>query len=215
VALYSREHMVTLLQGYTNQPIALTVERQGAVTNLSMTPIFDYANSRLRIGIQFDPVMATPLQQLKSDTVMVARLLKALTSRKQARHAAQNVGSPIMIFVVLFGFLQVGLLEALGILRMINVNLAILNILPIPVLDGGHIVFALWQWVTRRPVPAKVAEWLIRIFVTLLIALFAFLMYRDVFRLWAMRRDLKAAEEQAATNAVAAPPAQPAGQKVP
>jgi regulator of sigma E protease len=209
VRLYSREQMVLLIQSYTNHPVTLTLERQGGPVELTMTPIFDSPNNRLRIGIQFDPIITTPLEQIKSDATMIFRVLKGLVTPKEARHAAQGMGGPLMLLVMLWSFVQIGILPALALVRLINVNLAIINLLPIPVLDGGHILFALWQWVTRRPVHEKVADWLVKIFAALIISAMIFLVYRDTFRLWAIRRDLKAAQETA-TNAAPASTTPPA-----
>ncbi len=67
---------------------------------------------------------------------------------------------------------------------MISMNLGILNLLPVPVLDGGHICFALWEWITGKPIKAKTMERLIIPFVILLIALFVYLTYNDLMRIF-------------------------------
>jgi regulator of sigma E protease len=77
-----------------------------------------------------------------------------------------------------------GFKEALFWLGMISMNLGILNLLPIPVLDGGHICFSLWEWITGKPIKAKTMEKMIIPFVILLIALFIYLTYNDVMRLF-------------------------------
>jgi regulator of sigma E protease len=77
-----------------------------------------------------------------------------------------------------------GFKEALFWLGMISMNLGMLNLLPIPVLDGGHICFSLWEWITGKPIKAKTMERLIIPFVVLLIALFVYLTYNDLVRLF-------------------------------
>ncbi len=77
-----------------------------------------------------------------------------------------------------------GFTEALYWLGMISMNLGILNLMPIPVLDGGHICFSLWEWITKRPIRAKTMERLIIPFVILLITLFVYLTYNDLARLF-------------------------------
>jgi regulator of sigma E protease len=77
-----------------------------------------------------------------------------------------------------------GFKEALFWLGMISMNLGILNLLPIPVLDGGHICFSLWEWITGKPIKSKTMERLIIPFVVLLIALFIYLTYNDLMRLF-------------------------------
>ena len=71
----------------------------------------------------------------------------------------------------------------LAFVRFLNVNLAIINLLPIPVLDGGHIVFALWRGLTGRELPARVIELLVNAFTVLILLLFAWLSLHDVWSL--------------------------------
>ena len=72
--------------------------------------------------------------------------------------------------------------DALGFLRFLNVNLAVLNLLPIPVLDGGLILFALIALIFRRPVPRKIVDGLSMVFMYLFLALMITLVWRDVAR---------------------------------
>jgi regulator of sigma E protease len=77
-----------------------------------------------------------------------------------------------------------GFTEALFWLGMISLNLGVLNLLPVPVLDGGHICFSLWEWVTKKPIKAKTMERLIIPFIILLVALFIYMTYNDLMRLF-------------------------------
>ena len=72
--------------------------------------------------------------------------------------------------------------DAIGFLRFLNVNLAVLNLLPIPVLDGGLILFALIALIFRRPVPRKIVDGLSIVFMYLFLALMLTLVWRDVAR---------------------------------
>lgn len=90
---------------------------------------------------------------------------------------------PVGIVQVLQHSWSVGIKEAIFWLGMISLNLGVLNLLPIPVLDGGHICFSLWEWITKKPIKAKTMERLIIPFVILLITLFIYLTYHDLSRL--------------------------------
>ena len=85
-----------------------------------------------------------------------------------------------MIFMTLWNSIQTSLLNALGFIRFLCINLAILNLLPLPILDGGHVVFALWEMVTRRKPHPRVINTLVNVFSCLLIAAVLFLTLRDV-----------------------------------
>ncbi len=89
------------------------------------------------------------------------------------------------------GFVQVmqhgwslGVKEALYWLGMISLGLGLTNLLPIPVLDGGYICFALWEIITGKPIKAKVMERMIVPFVVLMILFFVFVTYHDVMRVF-------------------------------
>jgi regulator of sigma E protease len=79
---------------------------------------------------------------------------------------------------------EYGFKEALFWLGMISLNLGVLNLLPIPILDGGHICFSLWEWITKKPIKAKTMERLIIPFIVLLVALFIYMTYNDLMRLF-------------------------------
>ncbi len=93
------------------------------------------------------------------------------------------LSGPVGIVTVIHHGWSLGLKEALFWLGMISLNLGIFNLLPIPVLDGGHICFALWEGISKKPIQAKVMERLIIPFVLLLIALLIFTTYHDLSRL--------------------------------
>jgi regulator of sigma E protease len=69
-------------------------------------------------------------------------------------------------------------------LGFLSINLAILNFLPIPILDGGHMVFLLWEGITRRKPSSKVIGWAHGVGLLFIISLFLFVMYVDISSLW-------------------------------
>lgn len=78
---------------------------------------------------------------------------------------------------------MVGFKEAMFWVAVISLNLGIINLLPIPVLDGGHICFAIWESITKKPIKAKTMEKFIIPFIVLLILFFVYLTYHDILRL--------------------------------
>lgn len=91
---------------------------------------------------------------------------------------------PVGIVQVMQHSWSVGFTEALFWLGMISLNLGVLNLLPLPVLDGGHICFSLWEAVTGKPIKSKTMQRFILPFIVLLIALFIYLTYHDIMRLF-------------------------------
>ena len=176
-----RGHLTMMVQDRDGLPTPLTVERNGKLLDLTVTPVKDLEHKMIRMGIQFGSAITTPLEQIRQDATSVLRILKALITPKQAGNAARSIGGPVLIFTSLWFYAKAGfLLMLLEFVRLINVNLAILNLLPIPVLDGGHVVFALWEGITRRPPGEKVVRVLINFFAVLLIGLIVLISFRDL-----------------------------------
>jgi len=125
------------------------------------------------------------------------------------------VGGPLAILITYYYIVKVSLMVAVWFTGFLNVNLAILNLLPIPVLDGGHILFALWQMIFRRPVNARVVNVITNAFAILLIGVFVLLTGRDFWRFTPAKKYWdkitgargKRLWSRAATNAVPAPDA--------
>lgn len=95
-----------------------------------------------------------------------------------------QVGGPIMIAQMVGEQAHQGLAGLLALTALISVNLGILNLLPVPVLDGGQIVFCLIEMLFRRPVPQKAQEIATRVGIVLLIGLMALATFNDVWRLF-------------------------------
>lgn len=94
------------------------------------------------------------------------------------------VSGPIGIVHVVHNSWMVGAKEALFWMAVISLNLGIVNLLPIPVLDGGHIMFSVIELVTRRPLRSRTMERLVIPFIGLLIVLFIYITYQDISRLF-------------------------------
>ena len=175
-----------------SEPRALTL----VPAPLPAQPGEDAATAQPRLGVVIQPYVKGHLQwmaergiwaQLRADAMSVVRLLKALTLPKaegEAGRAASGLGGPIMIFGIFVQVIQNGLWVSLGFLRLICVNLALLVRRPLPVLDGGHILFSLYAIVRRKEPSARFVGILTNVFVVLLLLLFAVLIYRDSMRLF-------------------------------
>ncbi len=97
---------------------------------------------------------------------------------------SKNIGGAITIFDLIQKFAQKGFLYLLFIMALISVNLGVLNLLPIPALDGGHIMFNLYELITRRELNERVYMTLTAMGWAFLLFLMFFGLYNDVNRLW-------------------------------
>jgi regulator of sigma E protease len=181
-----RKSEVTVLRGGTNVVLSVEpkFEKRGPVFEVPMLYV------RLRPSNQLGaaPWMPhrNPLRQIAWDAGGIFRVLKGLVTPKEAKNTAKNIGGPVMIAEGLYRQVRRDPWDGIGFLRFLNVNLAILNLLPIPVLDGGLILFSLIALVFRRRVPDFVVRHLSIFFMVVLLGLMGVLVLRDSWRTYQM-----------------------------
>ncbi|MEG0554441.1 MAG: site-2 protease family protein [Victivallaceae bacterium] len=109
------------------------------------------------------------------------RTLKALVT---GNLSPKWLSGPVGIVQTLHYGWSLGITEALFWVGLISINLAVLNLLPIPALDGGYILMCLWEFISGKKLNLKLMERVLGPFVFLLILLFVFLTFQDLFRLF-------------------------------
>jgi len=102
---------------------------------------------------------------------------------KQPEHLKNSVGGPVMMATMTNEIGQKGLSYLIIFFASISLILAIMNLLPIPILDGGHIFFAFWEGIFRRPLSIRMQGILQRIGLALLLMLMFFAFYTDLSKL--------------------------------
>ena len=176
-----RASEMTLLRNGTNVVVSVEpkYEKSGPVVEIPM--LYVMLRPADQVGAAWMPERS-PLGQLAWDAGGIFRVLKGLVTPKEAKNTAKAIGGPVMIAEGLYRQVRRDPWDGLGFLRFLNVNLAILNLLPIPVLDGGLILFSLIALVFRRRVPDAVVKSSSLFFMVLLIALMGVLIMRDTWR---------------------------------
>ena len=140
-----------------------------------------------KIGVGWDAegirtlVRENPVTQVVNSFTSIVKTLQAVFTPKSDVKAG-HLSGPVGIMGLYYDLFQHsdGWRLALWFSVLLNVNLAILNLLPFPVLDGGHITMATVEWVSRRPIPFKLLEIVQTAFVLLLLGFMAFVTLKDV-----------------------------------
>jgi regulator of sigma E protease len=94
----------------------------------------------------------------------------------------RNIGGPILIAQMAGQQAQEGIGSFLAFLAVLSINLGILNLLPVPVLDGGHLLFFMVEGVIRKPVSVRVREMAQQVGICLLVLLMVYAFYNDILR---------------------------------
>jgi regulator of sigma E protease len=100
------------------------------------------------------------------------------------RISGRTVGGPILIGQLAGESARLGLDTFLGFMALISINLAILNLLPVPVLDGGQFLFLLAEAIIRRPLPLRLRERLTTVGLVLIVLLMGLAFSNDLRRLF-------------------------------
>lgn len=113
-------------------------------------------------------------------TSMTLDLLQRLVTRQAS---VKSIGGPIMIAQMSGEIVREGVAEILNFMGLVSLSLAIFNLLPIPILDGGHIFLLLVEFLNRKPLSIKKRELAQKIGLLILIPIFAYVFYNDIARI--------------------------------
>ncbi|HCH1192487.1 sigma E protease regulator RseP [Vibrio parahaemolyticus] len=194
------KQVVDAVRSNPNTPIELTVLRRGIEQSLTLTPDSrELANKQVvgfagiapevaewpesyRFELQFGVFESIGKAVDKTGQVigLTVSMLKKLIVGDVGLN---NLSGPISIAKGAGATADYGLVYFLGFLALISVNLGIINLVPLPMLDGGHLLFFAIEAVIRRPVPEKVQEMGFRIGGAIIFSLMALALFNDFTRL--------------------------------
>jgi regulator of sigma E protease len=199
--LHSTTFAETLRQKI-DRPVALTVRREGRALELTLPPRSG-AKQPGEIGLAFasgyELVYPSPFDQISDNVVMTYRVLMGLLNPRSDLGVSKLSG-PLGIMRVFVATAQSDIRFVLWFTILLNVNLAIFNLLPIPVLDGGQMLFATIARLRGRALPPGFILTAQSVFTMLLLSM---VLYVTVFDLRRWARDAKAEQAEAAAPAAA------------
>ena len=186
----SRDRLVELIKSREGQPIVLEIKRNGAVQPITVTP--RKVGGTVIIGAQLSDrelmtVEPGPLEALKMSAVqnwtwatMIVQTLGGLFTHSTS---VKQLMGPVAIADLSGTAAEQGWVALFSLMAMISLNLGLLNLMPIPVLDGGHIAILAMEGVSRREFSMKVKEKMLLAGFVLLLMLMVTVIYNDLTRI--------------------------------
>jgi len=181
-----------IIQRVGNQTVSIQLDRAGQPLTVELTPEQRGGEGDYLLGIApaydselkrfgFFPAVREGSERtwelIKLTVVFVQKLFSGSVS-------ADNIGGPITVVQIAGQAAQTDLAAILSVLAFISIQLGILNLLPIPILDGGHILFYLIELIIRRPVSIRIREMAQQVGMAMLLMLMVLAFYNDIVRLW-------------------------------
>ena len=191
--------VVPAIQASAGQSLELTIEREGSSRSLQLTPAareqdgkligfvgagieaFEWPEHMMR-SISHNPLTAIPVAVVKTWDMTVLTL-DSLKKMVTGLVSAKNLSGPITIAKVAGASAKSGVESFLGFIAYLSISLGVLNLLPIPVLDGGHLVYYVAEWIRGKPLSERVQGWGLQIGLTMIVGVMLFAIYNDISRL--------------------------------
>ncbi len=164
-------------------PLRVTGLRKKSEISLVVVPQVPKDQKQAFVGIRWgDPkpqIVHIPPWQLVKDSLVSMRKTAEAVSNPNSDIKAKHLSGPLGIIQTYFAFMRQDIRLVVWFSVVLNINLAIINLLPFPVLDGGHIVLSIIEAVFRRPLPHKVLNAIQGAFASLLIAFLLYVSFYD------------------------------------
>ena len=186
----TRENIVALIRKTGENPIPFKIERGSETFEVAITP--EGPEGKSMIGLDFstgefrrvDPSLTEAfrmsLTQNWENSQAITRGLKELVTRETP---VKSLMGPLAIADLSGTAAKLGWRSLLDLMAMISLNLALLNLMPVPVLDGGQIAILILEGVARRDMSARAKERIAMVGAALILALMVTVIYNDVARL--------------------------------
>ena len=184
VPIVNKEQLIKLIRSRGGQV---------SVIEVNITPRQDPTTKDGIIGVALTSDLAElyqvqkpgplPWDQVSEVISKTIKTFSALYHHEQTGVGAKDLSGPVGIFAMLAKWVNTDYRLALSFLVLLNINLAVINMLPLPVLDGGHITMSLFEVITRRRLSVRFQEYATTIFAVLLISFMVYVTFYDIKRL--------------------------------
>ena len=193
VPIVNKEQLIKLIRSRGGQVSIIEVKRGDQKLKINITPRQDPTTKDGIIGVALTSDLAElyqvqkpgplPWDQVSEVISKTIKTFSALYHHEQTGVGAKDLSGPVGIFAMLAKWVNTDYRLALSFLVLLNINLAVINMLPLPVLDGGHITMSLFEVITRRRLSVRFQEYATTIFAVLLISFMVYVTFYDIKRL--------------------------------
>lgn len=205
--VYNFESIVDQVQenGAKGESIVLTLERDGEGVNLTMTPVHttledpithqpykkylvgfapnSFTSEAETTKIQVRDPLALVAKAFHETNELARKMLISLAKLAMGQISVKNLGGPVLIASVAGRSLDAGIIPFLQVMALISINLFLLNLFPIPILDGGHLLFFTIEALKGKPVSIRTMEIANQVGMAVILMLVGITLFNDITRI--------------------------------
>jgi regulator of sigma E protease len=182
------------IQPRAGQPVQVLLRRGETEMTLTATPVARGDDGRGLLGVSSGPMEREKLNPFSAAVEgtwhmlsVSGQTLVGVWQMITGQRGSEEIGGPLRIAQLSGEVADMGLLPLLSFIALLSVNLALINLFPIPILDGGHLVFYAAEAIRGRPLTARAQEYAFRGGFALLITLMIFATWNDLTQLGVVR----------------------------
>jgi regulator of sigma E protease len=219
VPVASQEQLIGLIRKRGAETTEMRVQRDAEKITLNVTPTVDPGTKFGTIGVMLGGESTqlyivqrpgpTPWENIGNVLSQTFMVISALIHSHETGVGVKDLAGPVGILTMLAIELKTDYRLALNFMVLLNINLAVINLLPIPVLDGGHILMSLVEKIRRRPMNVKFVEYVTTGFAVMLISFMLYVTFFGDIKRWQLFRAMfnNSAQIEQTTAPTTPPPA--------
>ena len=195
VPIHSQVKFRETISASGGKPITIQVDRKGQIESFTVRPVYAKLDgpSRWMIGVQpqpklhlvttrlsLGPALRESVEQNGKNAFIIVQFLKGMAER---RMSTKTIAGPIVLGQLSGAAAREGPAEFFGFMSIVSLNLAIFNLLPIPILDGGSILMLLIEIILQRDMSLNVKEAVFKVGFVFIMVIVAFVIYNDISKM--------------------------------
>ncbi len=190
---------VSIIQANPERYLRIDVMREGSLVNLGITPaeadrdgqVIGYIGASVEpvtfpdemLRVTSYPIYSAWIPALNKTWEVTIFTLESIKKMIVGAISPKNLSGPITIAQVANATAESGFESFIGFIALLSISLGVLNLLPIPVLDGGHLLYYFIELIAGRPVPERVQNWGLQMGMFLIVSIMILAFYNDLTRL--------------------------------
>ncbi len=193
IRIPSATALIEMVNGSKGEPITISLVRDNQKLEIPIRPVMDESSKRYVVGIY--PGLSVPTilvkrgvlgamnKSVEKNAESATLVFKTLSGIILGKIKLKALSGPIGIVQMIAGSLRQSVQKFLEFMALLNTNLAVLNILPLAITDGGVVMFLFLEWIRKKPLALSTQHMINRVGFSFFLLLFLFVTFQDILRI--------------------------------